>query len=330
VQERTFAEEAYLQAQMGDGLHAAARTALPPAVLMSMLLVAWVGFNRQWLVAIGARLGQRKNQSAWLKGRRAWPVAAGTLLATSLIWGIPLAALAWRAGRAGGDALNNRLPGWSAASLSHNLQQAWPDLAETLPGTLAIAGTTALFATATAWFLASQAQRHLGFQAILAVCVAIGLAVPGPVAGLAVAWLWMPWQWLYDSPVLIIAAQLFRLAPIAVLMLFPAIAFRSRELLNLAELDQLSPWQRFTRLEWPTIGPVAAATFAVILALSLGELPATNIVAPPGVEIFSVRLWGLMHTGMESHLAAVVLLASLLLTLGLMFVSLARNLSRIR
>ena len=330
VQERTFAEEAYLQAQMGDGLHAAARTALPPTLVMISLIIAWSRFNRQWLATQGARLGRKLNHSPWLSGPLALPAALVTILATSFIWGVPLAALVWRAGRSGGNVLKGHLPSWSAASLVHNLRQAWPDLADTLPATLMIATLTALFATTIAWLLAWQTQRHKIVAPFLAGSVAFGLAVPGPVAGLAVAWVWMPWQSLYDSPMLIIAAQLFRLTPIAVLMIWPAISFRSRELMELAEMDQLSFLQRFTLLEWPSVGPVAVAAAGVVFALSLGELPATNIVAPPGVEMLSVRLWSLMHTGMESHLAAVVLLASVLLGSGLIMVAVGRNLWRIR
>jgi iron(III) transport system permease protein len=52
----------------------------------------------------------------------------------------------------------------------------------------------------------------------------------------------------------------------------------------------------------------------MLFAFAAGELPATNMTVPPGVEMMSVRLWSLMHTGMESHLAAFVLLLSIVLS----------------
>ena len=51
----------------------------------------------------------------------------------------------------------------------------------------------------------------------------------------------------------------------------------------------------------------STAAVAVFTALALGELPATNLVTPPGLTPLSVVIWGLLHTGVESHLAGVVL-----------------------
>lgn len=330
VQERTFAEEAYLQAQMGDGLAAAARTAGPPALLMVLLILAWARWNRRWLRETSADLGRNMAGRPWLEGRSVLRLSIPAVIFTALVWGFPLAGLAWRAGRSGGDVLKNQRPAWSLASLAYNLAEAWPDLAETLPTTLMIATCTAVFAVVSAWVLVSIARTSPLVRILLLFSSAVGLAVPGPVAGLAVAWLWMPWQAIYDNPALIVAAQLFRLLPVAVLILWPAVEYRSRELLELASLDGLTPRERFWRLEWPTIGPVALAAFGAILALAVGELPATNIVAPPGVEMFSVRLWALMHTGMESHLAAVVLLATLLIAAAVMLFKLGLKLIRFR
>lgn len=330
VQERTFAEEAYLQAQMGDGLAAAARTAGPPTILVVALILYWAWWNRRWLRETSANLGRNMVSRPWLEGRGARVLSIPTALFTMLVWGLPLAGLAWRAGRSGGDVLKNQRPSWSLAGLAHNLAEAWPDLAETLPTTLIIASCTAVLAVAAAWFVVSIARTRRVVRALLLFSSAVGLAVPGPVAGLAVAWLWMPYQILYDSPALIVAAQLFRLMPVAVLILWPAVEFRSRELLELASLDGLAPRQQFRRLDWPTTGPVALAALGVIFALAIGELPATNIAAPPGVEMLSVRLWALMHTGMESHLAAVVLLASLFMGLAFLLFQIGLKLIRFR
>jgi iron(III) transport system permease protein len=50
------------------------------------------------------------------------------------------------------------------------------------------------------------------------------------------------------------------------------------------------------------------AGWTVALALGLGELPATDRVKPAGTEPMPVFLWGLLHTGVESHLSGVALI----------------------
>ena len=49
------------------------------------------------------------------------------------------------------------------------------------------------------------------------------------------------------------------------------------------------------------------AAWGVAFVLALGELPATNLVAPPGTMPLTVLIWSLLHSGVESHLAGVAL-----------------------
>ena len=307
VQERTFAEEAYLQAQMGDGLAAAARTAIVPIFLITLLILFWAKSNTIWLERFHGNSNTSDSIKAWLSGRAGFYSGLIAILWTLIAWGIPIAALVWRAGRSGGHAISSSKPSWSITALCHNMTAAWPDLAETLPYTLFVALVTALTSTIMAWILSEISVHHIVFQWAVLIGTAIGLAVPGPVAGLAVQWLWMPWQPVYDSWAVIIAAQVFRLMPIATLLIWPSVHFKSKPLRDMASLEGLSISQQFRCVQWPTTGPVALAATGVVFALAVGELPATNMVSPPGVEMLSVRLWGLMHTGVESHLSAVVL-----------------------
>ena len=65
------------------------------------------------------------------------------------------------------------------------------------------------------------------------------------------------------------------------------------------------------------------AAWAIAFALGLGELPATNLVAPPGTEPMSVLIWGLLHTGVESHLAGVALIMLLVVAAAGLFAAVA-------
>ena len=59
---------------------------------------------------------------------------------------------------------------------------------------------------------------------------------------------------------------------------------------------------------FPLSARALLAALTVALALGLGELPATDQVYPPGIEPMPVFLWGLLHTGVESHLSGVALI----------------------
>lgn len=313
VQERTFAEEAYLQAQMGDGLAAAATTAIPPSVFLALLFFLWFAKFEKKLIKPSAHDSISFNNTGnSLPLNSIWPVMILAGL-TFFFWLLPILAIIWRAGRAGGMATLNKLPVWSLKNLFNNLNNARADIAETIAPTLLVCGLTAFFSVILAWLMVELATKNRRLQWLLFFGCVLGLATPGPVAGLAIIWVWIPLRSVYDSPAILIMAQLFRLLPIAVILIWPAVATRSMALTDLLQLDSLSTCEKFRRVILPGMGPLLLTVLFVVFAMAFAELPASNIVAPPGLDLFAVRLWGLMHTGLESHLAAVVLLAMLMI-----------------
>ena len=71
-----------------------------------------------------------------------------------------------------------------------------------------------------------------------------------------------------------------------------------------------------------SLRPIVAA-WAIAFAIGLGELAATNIATPPGVPPISVVIWGLLHTGVESHLAGVALIVLLVVAAAGLFATAA-------
>ncbi|HEX6961911.1 MAG TPA: hypothetical protein VF175_08600, partial [Lacipirellula sp.] len=59
-----------------------------------------------------------------------------------------------------------------------------------------------------------------------------------------------------------------------------------------------------------------AAGLGIALVLSIGELSATLLVVPPGVTPLSVRLFQLLHYGVDDRVAALVLSVFMLMALG--------------
>ncbi len=161
--------------------------------------------------------------------------------------------------------------------------------------------------TVIAYGLAWAGRRSRAWRSVMLGTMIVALATPGPVAGRALVLAYRDWPELYDSSAIVVMAQALRALPLcfarplAVPPLLPAGLSRCRR----------------TRWKWP-LGPnvprrlpviirAVLASWMVALALGLGELPATNQVYPPGIEPMSVFLWGLLHTGVESHLSGVAL-----------------------
>ena len=100
------------------------------------------------------------------------------------------------------------------------------------------------------------------------------------------------------------------------LVIWPFVRSFPQDYLDAAALDGHGAWGQTFRVALPLSVRALVAAWLVALALGLGELPATDQVYPPGVEPMSVFLWGLLHTGVESHLAGVALVMMAVIALA--------------
>ena len=253
----------------------------------------------------------------WRLGR--WRVPAGLAVALTAgnLVALPVYSLVWRAGRVGGRAVGGLAPHWSFGGLVGTLGLAAGELYGPGPArplrspmlsSAILAGLGASATVALAWSLAWLARRPGAWRWIAAGVVAVTLAAPGPVAGMALMVAYFPWPRVYDSPLMVVLAYVLRTLPYAVLLLWPSIRTLPPAYLESAAIEGYGPWGRIRRVALPlTLGPIAAS-WGVAFALSLGELPAANLVVPPGTTLLSVRVWELLHTGVESHLAGVGLI----------------------
>ncbi|MGE3822490.1 MAG: ABC transporter permease, partial [Isosphaeraceae bacterium] len=241
-------------------------------------------------------------------GRWRLPVSLCALGFVGTFVGLPLYSLVWRAGRVGGNAAVGLAPAWSIQGLQGTLRFAWDEASEPLGQGLVWAFASASVAVVLGWSLAWFSRKRGPWRWVTAVAVALALATPGPVTGFALVYAYRGFPRIYDSAAMVVLAGVARTFPYALLVLWPAVRSIPDEYLDAAEVDGLGPYRRVRQVAIPaTLGAIVAA-WAVTFTLSLGELPATNLVAPPGINPLSVVIWGLLHTGVESHLAGVVLI----------------------
>jgi iron(III) transport system permease protein len=305
LQVRTYAEEAYLQFQLGNGPAAATRVSLPPLILLGGLILLGA---RGLLNADPARLATAASRARiWRLGAWRVPLGVAAVLIVGNLAALPLYSLVWRAGRVGGRAARGAPPRWSLAGLAGTMNMAWDEAVEPLIQSLTLAAAAATVAVVLAWALAWFSRVPGPWRIVTAASVAIVLATPGPVAGMGLKFAYHPSPLVADTAAIVVLAGVLRTFPYALIVLWAAVRGLPPELLDASAVDGLGAWGQAWKVAIPlTRGALAASWFATF-ALALGELPATNLVTPPGLMPLSVLIWGLLHTGVESHLAGVAL-----------------------
>jgi iron(III) transport system permease protein len=326
LQIRTYAEEAYLQYSLGRGPGGAALVAIPPLVVLGLLIV-FVG-------RLLARLDPARVVSSfsrarvWHLGR--WRLPCGLLLAVLVgnAAAVPLYSLVWRAGRVGGRATLGRPPHWSLAGLAGTLQNASEEIWEPLQQSLVCTAVAATATTFLACVLAWASRTSFGWRCVALITLALTLATPGPVAGMALVLAYRNLPSVYDSSAMVVMAEAFRTLPYVLLILWPFLRSFPQELLDAAALDGLTTWGQLVRVVIPLSRRALVAAWAIAFAIGLGELPATNLVAPPGTQPMPVVIWGLLHTGVESHLSGVALIMLIVVSGAGLFAAAAVRLLR--
>ena len=119
----------------------------------------------------------------------------------------------------------------------------------------------------------------------------------------------MPWlAELYDRSILApFLALLVRGLPPAIFVLWYALRTVPREMLEAAAVDGAGPVARFWLIALPLRWPAVGLAFVVSLAVALGDLAASILVVPPGVQTLSIHIFGLLHYGVEDQVAGVCL-----------------------
>ena len=305
---RTYAEESYTQYQSGNSPRAAA-VALPPLIAFGGLIL--VGVRALLKVDPSRILSASARSRDWRLGPWRVPVGLAVMATLGLAAALPIFSLAWHAGRVV-DRLRPGEPRWSLAGFGATLASAAGELFASslsrplrspMVSSVILSGAAACLTVALAWSLAWLARKPGPWRWVVAATVAVTLAVPGPVAGMALVVAYLPIPLVYDTPIRVVLAYMLRTLPYAVLILWPAVRSLPVEYLEAASLEGYGTWGQARRVAIPlTLGAIAAA-WGVTFALGLGELPAANISAPPGVMLVAVRIWELLHRGVESHLA---------------------------
>lgn len=329
---RTFAEEIYTQAALGlfnEGAQSGGATLRVQGLLAGTLLLAlggWVALAAasRWFIADDAATGQPWRWQLTSAGRLASPIAwllLWLLMAMLLI--VPIGSLALQAGVDVERTEAGWHRGWSALKLLSAVGTApWHfrrELGQSLVLGTVVASTAMLLGTLLGWTLCSVKQVRAGrlLKLGLLAGLATALTLPGPVLGiLTIRLLNQPpdsplasLAWWYDRTLLAPwLVQVVRATPIATLIAWPLLASVPRSVLDAAASEGAGSFRRLVTIAAPICWRGLAAGWIAAFAVSVTELPATLLVVPPGTPPVAVRIFSLLHYGVEDRVAGICLM----------------------
>ncbi len=324
-QVRTFAEEVYTQSTLGtldlpgdnDSVDQAGFGAV--GLIMGLVLTA-VFAVALLLVAMGLWLevSEPPTRPGWVArfGKMRWLVGLVLWVLLTVLVGVPLASLVYKAGVSVSSTENGRERSWSVSKAMTLVARApWEQRRELLQ-TTRIAAAAATGAVLVGFCLAWSLRRNRRVGWIRLGLIGFCLTIPGPLLGLLVirlmnqppdSWL-APLAWLYDktlfAPWLV---QAVRSLPVATLLLWPALASIPQSLLDSAATAGAGPLSRLWFIVLPTRWYALLAAWILAFAVAAGELGATILVIPPGPTTISIRIFSLSHYGIEDRLASICL-----------------------
>ena len=213
-----------------------------------------------------------------------------------------------------------------------NLRAAVSDASQEIAFSMGVALVTALLGLPLAYSLAakilSRGKAGRGWWLVLTA----PLALPAPLIGIGLILIWNrpALSGIYGTAAMPVLASLARFAPMAAVIVLTQLRRIDPSLIEAARILETSPVRTWVRIRLPMLAPGLLAAAGVLFVLSLGELGATLLVAPPGRATLTMRIYNFLHYGASDTVAGLCLmLTGVVLLFGLMVVFLLAGWSRL-
>ncbi len=245
-------------------------------------------------------------------GNWRWPVTLLMGLLLIGLVGVPLGNLIGKLGVIVQQVGEIRVRTWSLTKSISLLLATPAKFREEIGWTMALSQLASLTAVMLAIPAAWAATRHRWLAWCVLLAVAVTLAMPGPTLGILIIRMFNQpgdlWEYLYDNS---LAAPWLALSvkcwPFVTLVLWDVFRAVPAATLDSARLAGAGTWQQLFRIVLPQQLPALGCVWFLAVALAAGELTASILVVPPGVTTLSIRIFGLVHYGVEDRLAALCL-----------------------
>jgi len=180
--------------------------------------------------------------------------------------------------------------------------------------TLLIAASVILVSLPLAIAVAGEMKKP-GIRGSFAWCIALApLAIPAPLIGIGMITFWNnpSLAAVYPGILMPVFAAVARFAPFAAIILYVQMRFIDPAFFEAAEIFSRSPWKKWSRVRLPLLAPGLLVSAGILATLSLAELGATLIVAPPGHTTMTIRIYNYIHYGASGEVAGLCLAITLL------------------
>jgi iron(III) transport system permease protein len=240
----------------------------------------------------------------------AWIIGGAAIL----VGVVPIANLIYQAGIEVTQTSTTYLRQWSFVKFITILFESPIRFYREIGWTLVLGGVSASASVAIAGPLCWWG-REGGWRAAPALLATVaGVAIPGPMIALAIIAMLnresAPWSlWLYDQTIFAPSVALtMRSLPWSVLIIWFAFRTISGQTLENASLEGAGSMARLLWIAIPQRIPAIALAWLVAFTVAVGDLTSSILVMPPGVDSLSIRIFGLIHSGVDDHVAAICLL----------------------
>ncbi|MCI0535826.1 MAG: 6-bladed beta-propeller [Verrucomicrobiales bacterium] len=181
-----------------------------------------------------------------------------------------------------------------------------------LPGALAAGGA----AFWNSLLLAASAAFLCGFVSLFAWKFPLGRSfwmpflAPGVLVGIALIFLFNrpATSALYQSFGIVVVGFGIRYFALSWTGARDAIQSVDPDLTSFAQLNGASAWQLLRQVYWPQIAPRMAAAWYITYLLCLWDVETLVLIAPPGGETLSLRVFNLLHYGHNTQVNALCLI----------------------
>ncbi len=327
-QVRTYAEELYvgfaIDTLEGDStVGPATMGALPGMIMLAGLTLGlfFVGWQLWWRAGTLESLSEPRRVRL---GRWRWPMLASVLLVLFLLVDLPLLNLFYKCGVTVEQVGEARVRGWSFGKAMTLLTTAPFAFREEIGWSLAISQLSSLLALSMAvplaWWARGRsavgvASEHLVRWRIatIGLLAAVLLAIPGPLLALAVIRIfqasesdWVGWLYSHSiaAPTIVLTLKTL---PIVLLVTWHGFASIASETTEAARLAGARFWNQLFSIGIPQRSALLLSAWLIGVILSLGDVTSSILTVPPGVTTVAIRIFGLMHYGVEDKLAAICL-----------------------
>lgn len=263
-----------------------------PVVLLCffLLVIQWRAMRGRQYTALSARSVRMEPHR---KPATSWPVALPVYSWLLVSAFLPIAALA---GKAGGLA---------------GIATAWSSSTDAIYGTCIVAALSSILATGFAvvlvYCMASLPERIRRFPDILTF---LPLAFPSFLVGIGLIQFWNrpSTEVIYGTGGILVLACIVRFVPFGVRIIESARGQVGTGIFEAAAFCRHNAAARWMALDFPLLRRGIVVSLAILFVFSSGELGATLLVIPPGMNTLSLKIYTIMHYGAGPMVAATALI----------------------